>query len=70
MKLEEERCQENFISYVKNYYDLTLMNENKGIEKIHHDSNKQKTNQQKRSHEYYFSMTFSEHINDLTSGIV
>ena len=39
MKLEEERFQENLISYVKNYYDLNPMNEKKGIRQMHHDSN-------------------------------
>ena len=39
MKLEEERFQENLISYVKTYYDLNPMNEKKGIRQMHHDSN-------------------------------
>ena len=40
MKLEGERDQANFISYVETYYNLTLTYENIGIKQIHHDFNK------------------------------
>ena len=70
IKLEEERDQENFISYVEAYYELTPRYEKKGIRQIHHDFNKNKSNHQTTSHEYYFSTTFSEHSNGLYSIIV
>ena len=37
MKLEEERYQENFISYVEDYYEITPTYQQQGIGKIHHE---------------------------------
>ena len=70
MKLEEERDQENFISFVETYYELTPANEKKGVRQLHHDFNKQKSNRQIISREYSFRMTFSENRNGLGSTIV
>ena len=39
MILEEERYQENFISYVDNSYDLPPTDGKQGIRKLHHDFN-------------------------------
>ena len=59
MKLEEERYQKNFISYVDTYYNVTLTYEQKGLRQLHHDFNKQKINHQTSYYEDYFIMTFS-----------
>ena len=69
MKPEEEIYQENLISYVDNYYYLTLTNEKKGIRQLHHDFNKQKSNLQTSSHKYSFIITLSENSNGLASTI-
>ena len=69
MKLEEERDQENFISYVEAYCELTPTCEQKGIRQLHHDFNKKKSNRQTNYDEDYFSMTLSEHSNGLASAI-
>ena len=70
MKLEEERDQENFISYVEAYYEPTPTYEHKGIRQLHHDFNKQKSNRQITSHEDSFRTTFSEHSNGIDSTIL
>ena len=57
------------ISYVEAYYKLTLTYDQKKIRQIHHDFNKQKYNRQTSYHGFYFSMTFSEHINGIASII-
>ena len=40
MKLEEKRYQENLISYVEAYYEVTPTCEQKGIRQLHHDFNR------------------------------
>ena len=69
MKLEEERYQENFISYVEANYKVTLTYGKKGVRQIHHDLNKQKYNRQKIYHGDSFIMNLSEHSNGLASTI-
>ena len=59
MKLEDERYQENFIYYNKDYYALTMMHYQKLIGQLHHYFNKQKSNHQTTLHEDYFSTTLS-----------
>ena len=39
MKSEEERDQENMISYVEAYYRVTPMHKHKGIMQLRHDFN-------------------------------
>ena len=51
MKVEEEIYQENFISCVGDYYELTPTYEHKGTRKLCHDFNEQKSNRQTNSHE-------------------
>ena len=69
IKLEEEIYQENFISYIEAYYELTLTYEQEGIRKLHHDLKNEKSNRQTSYHKDYFSMNFSEHINGIASAI-
>ena len=60
MKVEEERYQENFVSFVETYSDQTRMNEKKRIRQLLLDFNKQTYNRQTSSHEYSFIINFSE----------
>ena len=50
MKLEEEKYQETFISYVEAYYKVDPTYEQKGIRQLHHDYNKQKSDHQTSFH--------------------
>ena len=68
MKSEQERYQEIFISYFEAYYELAPTYKQKGVGKLHHDFNKQKSNHQTSFHSDYFSMTLSEHSNDVASA--
>ena len=70
MKTEEQRYQENLIFNVEAYYQLTPEYQQKGINKFHHDFNKQISNNQTTSHADYFNMTLSEHINGIAHNIM
>ena len=69
MKSEEERNQENFVSYVEDYYELNQKYKKNGISQIHHDFNKQKFNHQTSYREDSLKITLSKHINGLASTI-
>ena len=67
--LEEGKEQENFVAYVKDYFQLTPSDEQKGRRELHQDFKKQESHRQNIYHHNFFCMSISEYSNGLDSTI-